>query len=144
MRDLLAVLYVVGAILTAAGVVIAYRRARRDLHALDGVATLLESHEDIDIAQEYEDSTAGNDAAVAEREARRAVQQEQLDRAVAATGLRPGGPTWKDFGLPMEYWAKRSALRDAVASFKTGGILAVTGLSISTVASVWSLYLPAA
>lgn len=144
MRELVAGLYVVGGILTALGVVLAYRRARRDLRRLERVAALHESHADSDPLEDYEATLAGENEGVAARKALRERQQEDLNQAVADAGVTGGAPEWKDLQLPMEYWAKRSALRDAVASFRSGGLIALAGLAISTVASVWSLYLPAA
>lgn len=144
MRELVAVLYVVGGLVTATGVVLAFRRARRDLRRLDGVASLHESHVEQDPADDFEAAVSGDEAVVAEHNLLRDTQQAELDRAVEDAGIRSGPPSYNDFRLPMEYWAKRSALRDAVASFRTGGLVALVGLAISTVASVWSLYLPAA
>lgn len=144
MRELVAGLYVVGAVLTALGVVLAYRRARRDLRRLEKVAALHESHDDTDPVEDFEATLAGDDKGVAARKALRERQQEDLNQAVADAGISGGAPKWKDLLLPMEYWAKRSALRDAVASFRSGGLIALVGLAISTVASVWSLYMPTA
>lgn len=143
-REIVAALYVLGAVVTAAGVLLAYRRARRDLGRLKKVATLQASREDVDLTQDLEAVIAGDEEGLAARAARgtrRASEQAELDRAVAAAGIPSGGPSWNDLTLPLDYWAKRSALRDAVASFWTGGLVALTGLAISTGASVWSLYL---
>lgn len=141
MREFVAVLYVVGAVVTAVGVLIAYRRARRDLRRLEDVAELHESHDDPDLVEDFDNAVGGRDGQVDARKDRRAAEQEELAQALADAGIRDGMPRYKDMRLPMEYWAKRSALRDAVASFRTGGLVALTGLAISTVASVWSLYL---
>lgn len=134
-------LYVVGAVVTAAGVLLAYRRARRDLRHLDAVDRLHESHGDLDLAAEFETALADEDTPEA-RQVRRDAEKAALDRAVKEAGIQAQVPTIKDFSLPMEYWAKRSALRDAVYSFRSGGLIALAGLAISTVASIWSLYLP--
>jgi hypothetical protein len=141
-RELVAALYVVGAVVTAAGVLLAYRRARRDLRRLDGVASLHESHEDLDPTAEFDAALLGDEEAPEAGKLGRGAQQAELDRAVKEAGIQTGPPTIKDFSLPMEYWAKRSALRDAVESFRSGGLVALTGLAISTLASIWSLYLP--
>lgn len=141
-RETVAVLYVIGAVVTALGVVLAYRRARQDLRRLEEVASLHESHDDTDPVEDFEAARAGDEDLLAAREVQRAADQDELDRAVEAAGIPSGAPRWKDLSLPMEYWAKRSAQRDAVASFRSGGLVALAGLAISTVASVWSLYLP--
>jgi hypothetical protein len=140
-RELVAMLYVVGAVVTTAGVLLAYHRARRDLRRLDGVASLHESHEDLDSTAEFEAALLDKEAPEAGK-LRRGAQQAELNRAVKEAGIQTGPPTIKDFSLPMEYWAKRSALRDAVESFRSGGLVALVGLAISTLASIWSLYLP--
>lgn len=139
MREIVVALYVVGAAVTALGVYLAYRRARRDLSNLEAVRGLNESFEDFDPVAAFEDPD-GAKAGRAQREA----DQARLDQAVREVGLTEGAPEFSDLRLPLEFWAKRSALKDAVASFKTGGVVALTGVTISTVASVWSLYLPAA
>jgi hypothetical protein len=142
MRAFVAGLYVVGALVTMAGVAIAYRRARRDLRRLEAVDALHESHDDPDLVEDYANIAAGEDAKVAARNAQRAAEQSALEEALDGAGITGGPVRYKDMRLPMEYWAKRSALRDAVASFKTGGLVAIVGVVVSTVASVWSLYLP--
>jgi hypothetical protein len=139
MRDFVASLYVVGAVVTALGVYVAYRRARRDLSNLEAVRELNKSVEDFDLLAAYEDPD-GAKAGRAQREA----DQARIDQAVREIGLTEGAPDFRDLRVPLEFWAKRSALKDAVASFKSGGVIALAGLAISTVASVWSLYLPAA
>jgi hypothetical protein len=142
MRGFVAGLYVVGALVTMAGVALAYRRARKDLRRLEAVGALHESHDDPDLVEDYADITAGEDARVAARKAQRAAEQSTLQDALDGVGITGGPVRYKDMRLPMEYWAKRSALRDAVASFKSGGLVAIVGVVMSTVASVWSLYLP--
>ncbi len=141
MREFLGVLYVVGAIVTTAGVVLAYRRARRDLRRLEDLAELHESHDAPDVVETYIDAATGAEERRIQREAVRSSQEAELANALKEAGIRDGMPRYKDMRLPMEYWAKRSALRDAVASFRSGGLVALAGLAISTVASVWSLYL---
>lgn len=121
----------------------AYRRARRDLRSLEEIAALHGSHEDPDLVQDLNAAMAGDEEGLAARKARHAAQKDELDRVLKSAGMSSGGPLYKDLRLPLEYWAKRSALRDAVASFRGGGIIAIAGLAVSTVASVWSLYLPA-
>lgn len=138
MREIVAALYVVGAVVTALGVFLAYQRARRDLNKLEAVRELNDSFEDFDPVAAFEEPD-GADAASTRREA----QQERIDQAVRGVGLTEGAANFRDLRVPLEFWAKRSALKDAVASFKTGGVVALIGLGMSTVASVWSLYLPA-
>ncbi|GGA72788.1 hypothetical protein GCM10011490_24460 [Pseudoclavibacter endophyticus] len=136
MRDIVALLYVFGAVATAFGAVLAYGRARRDLRVAEKVAETHESHVDVDL------SFGGDaDSAKAQKE-REDAESAALRQLLAESGFNPDGARLKDMRLPMDYWAKRSALRDAVASFKLGGIIALGGVGISTVASVWSLYLP--
>ncbi len=144
MRELVAVLYVVGTVVTAVGVLLAYRRARRDLRRLEKVDALHESHADPNPIDDYEAVLAGDDEAVAARAKRRTADQDELRRALEMAGIASEPPRYKDLGLPLEYWAKRSALRDAIASFRSGGLVALAGVLVSTVASVWSLYLPTA
>lgn len=142
MRELVAVLYVVGAVVTVVGVLLAYRRARRDLRRLEHVATLHESHADPNLVENYEAVRQGDDQSVAAQAERRAADQDELKRALVVAGIVGEPPSFKDMDFPLEYWARRSALRDAIASFRSGGLVALAGVLVSTVASVWSLYLP--
>lgn len=144
MREFVTFLYIAGAVVTAVGVLLACRRARRDLRGLLDVDALHESHVDPNPMDDYEAVLAGDDESVAARASRHAAEEIELRRALEVAGVAGEPPSFKDMRLPLEYWARRSALRDAIASFRSGGLIALAGVLISTVASVWSLYLPAA
>ena len=139
-RTIVAALYV-GALLTASGVLVAYAQAIRQRGRLDELAELNAADEEPDFAGHFGDVVAGKDEVVATREADRASRQAELEELLNAAGIDDRAPTWNDMRLPVAYWSKRSALADTVASFKTGGLIALTGLALSTIASVWSLYL---
>ncbi len=95
MREIVAALYVVGAVVTALGVYLAYRRAGRDLNHLEAVRGLNESFEDFDPATAFEDPD-GAKAGRAQREA----EQARLDQAVREVGLTEGAPNFRDYGCP--------------------------------------------
>lgn len=138
MRWAVAATYLLGAFVTAAGVLIAFSRARRDLRQLNELEKRNLSYGEPDLEAVFDD-LEGEPA----RRAAAAQAQSEIDEQVRALGFpRVGGTTFSDMRLPLDYWAKRSALRDAVESFKFGGLVALLGLLISTGASVWSLFLP--
>jgi hypothetical protein len=56
-------------------------------------------------------------------------------------GIPDPSPNYNDMQLPAAFWSRRVALSDAVLQFKGDGAVALTGVVVSTVASVWSLYL---
>lgn len=117
---------------------IAFGRARRDLRQLDELESFNSTFGEPDIEAALTDPEGQQD-----RQAAAEAAQAAIDARVSALGFaRAGGATFSDMRLPLDYWAKRSALRDAVASFRQGGTIALLGLAISTAASVWSLYLP--
>lgn len=139
-RTIVAYLYVIGAVVTASGVLIAYAQAVRQKGRLDELADLNAADDEPDFTEDFHAVVAGDDDAVASRAAARASRQAELEQMLNAAGIDDPAPTWNDMRLPVAYWSKRSALADTVASFKTGGLVALTGLALSTVASVWSLY----
>lgn len=138
---MVAVLYVVGAVVTAAGVIVAYAQTIRRKSRLDELAELNAADDEPDFTQDFDAIVAGEDDAVASRAAARASRQAELEQMLRAAGINDPAPTWNDMRLPVAYWSTRSALADTAASFRTGGIVALIGLALSTVASVWSLYL---
>lgn len=138
---MVAVLYVVGAVVTASGVIVAYAQTVRRKSQLDELAELNAADDEPDFAQGSNATVAGEDDAVASRAAARASRQAELEQRLNDAGINDPAPTWNDMRLPVAYWSTRSALADTVASFRTGGIVALVGLALSTVASVWSLYL---
>ena len=141
LRDLVAVLYLLGAALTAGGVLIGYRQAIRQKRHLDELAALSAADREPDFVETFGLARAGEVEEVTAQVAARAAREAELEAALRAVGIEDRPPTWNDMRLPVAYWSKRSALADTVASFKTGGLVALSGLVVSTIASVWSLYL---
>ena len=138
MHTVVAVLYLLGAFVTGLGVLTAFGQARRELRQLDALDAYNRRFATPDLAGAIDDPEGHAERRTVEDEV-----QATVDDRVRALGFeRAGGATFEDMRLPLDYWAKRSALRDAVASFRRGGLIALLGLAISTGASVWSLYLP--
>ena len=125
---MVAVLYVVGAVVTASGVMVAYVQTIRRKRQLDELADVNAVDDEPDFVQDFNAIVAGEDAAVAGRAAARASRQAELEQMLKAAGIDDPAPTWNDMRLPVAYWSTRSALADTVASFRTGGIVALIGL----------------
>ena len=140
-RTTVAALYVIGAVVTGSGVLIAYVHAMRQKLRLDELAELNAADDEPNFVEDFNSVVAGEEDALARRAAARASRLAELEQLLNAAGVDDGAPTWNDMRLPVAYWSKRSALADTVASFKTGGLVVLAGLSLSTTASVWSLFL---
>lgn len=142
MRGWVTLLYALGALLTTLGVVVAFLLAKRELRVLDDIQAVHDRHEDPDPVKLFDLASAGEDDALEAKRAALAIEHDELKDLLRDARLSVDGSLMKDLRLPMNYWAKHSALKDAVASFKVGGLISLVGLALTTVASVWSLYLP--
>lgn len=135
-REVVLVLYVLGASVTATGVLVAFFQATRHSRRFDAIARKLEAIDDVDFGAVFDPDP--------ERTARQSTRDAELAKVkgeLEDLGITDGGPSWNDMAMPLAYWSKRSALADTVASFRVGGLVALFGLLLSTVASIWSLYL---
>lgn len=140
MRCLLAGLYIVGAALTILAVLHAYYRARREKTRLDAIKVRSDAHNEPSLVEQFEADLSDNPQGV-QSSTVAAANEEELNRLLAAANIDDPPPTFKDMRLPLSYWNRRQALTDTLLQFKVDGLVALLGVVISTIASVWSLFI---
>lgn len=151
MRPIVAALYVLGFALILTGAGGAWRHARQRHQLLVDLAE--EVRVDYDnyqaasetlFADQYRMSVSdGPEAAarVAEVEAARSQIKDRNSQRLAAAGIHPAGSPSQDTWIPIELQMELTLLTGARQSLGKAGLTALAGGLISTVASVWSLYL---
>ncbi|PUA78937.1 hypothetical protein [Nocardioides currus] len=141
MTELVAALYVSGALMTIYGVAAAYRRAKRQKAAYDAIKSRNDSLTDPDPVEFFEAAKSDDEQAPGVLRQRVVANEAEIADALASIGVTDPPPSYNDMRLPVEYWSRRAALADALIVFKTDGMVALSGVVVSTVASVMSLYI---
>jgi len=133
-------MYVVGAAMTIYGVCAAYYRAKRQKAAYDTIKARNDALVDPTLMEVFEAAKSDDLAAPGTLQDQAARNQADVTDLLADIGVNDPPPTYNDMRLPVEYWSRRAALADALIVSRTDGLLALSGVAVSTVASVLSLY----
>lgn len=141
MTELVAALYILGAALTIYGVTAAYLRAKKQKADYDAVKVRSDQLEDPTFTDFHEAGRGEDETAAPNLKAQVDRNQDEISNLLASVGVTDPPPSWEDMRFPAEYWSRRAALSEALLVFKTDGLLALSGVVISTVASVMSLYI---
>jgi hypothetical protein len=127
--------------MTIVGVLHAYWRARRQKILLDEIKSRSDSLEDPSLVEMFESGLSEDDRRTAELKNLAATNERELEQLLNEAGIDDPPPSWDDMRLPPSYWSRRAALADLLVQFRADGALALGGVLVSTIASVWSLYL---
>ncbi|WP_353950466.1 hypothetical protein V6K52_12575 [Knoellia sp. S7-12] len=119
-REVVTVLYVLGALVTIAGVVTAYLQTVGQKRRFDDIAVLIGSDDEPDLVDIYEKAKAGETADLAAQAATRSAREAELEKALLAVGIQDPSPTWNDMRLPVAYWSKRNALGGHARNIQDG------------------------
>lgn len=151
MRPILSLLYIAGYVLVLSGAIGAWRRARRRHRALDHTADQLRAnHGEYQavgrtLAADRFEMELGDAPEAAARvshiESTRAAIKAANTRQLAEVGIEASGTPSQDTWIPIELQMELTLLTGTLRSFGAAGIVALSGGLLSTVASVWSLYL---
>lgn len=141
MRELVAFLYIAGAAMTVAGVLRAFLRAKTQKANLDFIKDENDRLASADPLDAYTAALAGDDDNIETSRSEREDVEARIEKMLTEAGVPDPSPSYNDIRLPASFWSRRVALTDAVLQFKGDGALALSGVVVSTVASVWSLYL---
>jgi hypothetical protein len=140
MTEAVAALYILGAAMTIYGVAAAFRRAKAQKAAYDAIKLRNDQLIDPTFTEFFEAGLSDDEASPTALRNQSARNQTEVTDLLAAIGVTDPAPTYNDMRLPVEYWSRRAALADALVVFKSDGIVALSGVVISTIASVMSLY----
>lgn len=144
-RTAVAILYVAGFALVAGSVLWGWWKARARFSMLSTLeervrsncARYYELSEQIQLIEPTPEEQARNPVLQAEQQELQAAQ----DRELRASGIARRGSPIQDGWVPAELATELLLLRVALGSVKGAGLCALVGAALSTVASVWSLYL---